>query len=85
MAITGMTGAVYVSDVDTAPVPFLGKPTLAGADLKRYQVVDEGCRYFAPDKPVTVEVNGSPVVAGFKIEPAGALLFLMSLSRLRMS
>ncbi len=71
MAITGMTGAVYVSDVNTAPVSFSDKPCTGDAPRKRYQINDSDMRYWDPSAPVLVEVNGVPVVSGFTLEYAG--------------
>lgn len=71
MAITGMTGAVYVSDVNTAPVSFSDKPCTGDAQRKRYQINDSDMRYWDPSTPVLVEVNGVPVASGFALEYAG--------------
>jgi hypothetical protein len=74
LAITGMTGAVYVSDVDTAPVSFTDEPCTGDAERKRYQIDEEDYRYWDPDTPVSVEVNGSPVTTGFTLEYAGGFV-----------
>jgi len=74
MAITGMTGAVYVSDVDTAPVSFNDEPCTGDAEYKRYQIDEEDYRYWDPSVPVLVEVNGSPVSTGFTLEHAGGFV-----------
>jgi hypothetical protein len=74
MAITGMTGAVYVSDVNTAPVSFLDEPCTGDAEYKRYQIDEEDYRYWDPSVPVLVEVNGSPVSTGFTLEHAGGFV-----------
>ncbi len=72
MAITGMTGAVYVSDVNTAPVSFSGETCSAvDAQRKRYQIDDPDPMYWDPDYPVLVEVNEEPVLSGFTLERAG--------------
>lgn len=74
MAITGMTGAVYVSDVNTAPVSFNEKLCIGDATRKRYQIDEEDFRYWDPDAPVWVQVNGVPIVAGFTLEHAGGFV-----------
>ncbi|MFY9189418.1 MAG: hypothetical protein WAO22_09225 [bacterium] len=71
MAITGMTGAVYVSDVNAAPVPFTDKPCTGDSEGKRYRIDDPDLRYWDPSAPVLLEVNGAPVATGFKLESAG--------------
>jgi hypothetical protein len=74
MAITGMTGAVYVSDVNTAPVSFSDKPCTGDTERKRYQINDTSLRYWDPTYPVLVEVNGSLVSTGFTLEHAGGFV-----------
>ena len=74
MAIIGMTGAVYVSDVNTAPVSFSDKPCTGDTERKRYQVNDSSLRYWDPDTPVLVEVNGASVSTGFVLEYAGGFV-----------
>ena len=74
MAITGMTGAVYVSDVDTAPVAFLDEPATGDVARKRYQVTDPDYRYWPLDETIIVEVNGAPVTSGFTLERAGGVV-----------
>jgi len=74
MAITGMTGAVYISDVNTAPVSFSDKPCTGDTERKRYQVNDSSLRYWDPDTPVLVEVNGVSVSTGFTLEHAGGFV-----------
>lgn len=74
MAITGMTGAVYVSDVNTAPVSFLDEPCTGDAQRKRYQIDDPDLRYWDPTYPVLVEVGGSVVTSGFTLEHAGGFV-----------
>jgi hypothetical protein len=72
MAITGMTGAVYVSDVNTASAVFNYESCSAvDAQRKRYQIDDDELQYWDPDYPVLVEVNDEPVAAGFTLEHAG--------------
>ncbi len=72
MAISGMTGAVYVSDVNTAPVSFNDETCSAvDAQRKRYQIDDPDLMYWDPTYPVLVEVNDSPVSTGFTLEHAG--------------
>ena len=74
MAVVGLTGAVYVSDVNTAPVSFSDKPCTGDAEYKRYQIDEEDYRYWDPSVPVLVEVNGSPVSTGFTLEHAGGFV-----------
>ena len=74
MSIVGMTGAVYVSDVNTAPVSFLDEPCTGDAEYKRYQIDEEDYRYWDPSVPVLVEVNSSPVSTGFTLEHAGGFV-----------
>ena len=75
MAIIGMTGAVYVSDVNTAPVSFNDEPCSAvDAQRKRYQIDDPDLMYWDPTYPVLVEVDGDPVSTGFTLEHAGGFV-----------
>ena len=75
MAITGMTGAVYVSDVDTAPVSFNNETCSAvDAQRKRYQIDDPDLMYWDPTYPVLVKVNDSPVSTDFTLEHAGGYI-----------
>ena len=74
MAVVGLTGAVYVSDVNTAPVSFSDKPCTGDTERKRYQVNDSSLRYWDPDTPVLVEVNGASVSTGFVLEYAGGFV-----------
>jgi hypothetical protein len=74
MAITGMTGAVYISDVNTAPVSFSDKPCTGDAQRKRYQINDSDMRYWDPSTPVLVEVDGDTVSTGFTLEHAGGFV-----------
>ncbi len=71
MALSGKIGAVYVSDVDTAPVSFTDQATTPDVTYKRYQVTNPAYRYWPLDAAITVEVNGSPVTTGFILERAG--------------
>ena len=75
MAIVGMTGAVYVSDVNTAPVSF-NDETCSAVDTqrKRYQIDDPDLMYWDPTHPVLVEVNDEAVVAGFTLEHVGGFV-----------
>jgi hypothetical protein len=58
MAVVGMTGAVYVSDVNTAPVSFNDETCSAvDAQRKRYQIDDPDLIYWDPTYPVLVEVE----------------------------
>lgn len=74
MAIAGKVGAVYVSDVGSAPIPFSDKPTTPDVERKRYQVTDPVFRYWAPDEPVTVKVDGAVIGTGFTLEGAGGFV-----------
>ena len=74
MAVVGLTGAVYVSDVNTASVSFSDKPCTGDTERKRYQVNDSSLRYWDPDTPVLVEVNGASVSTGFVLEYAGGFV-----------
>ena len=79
MAITGMTGAVYVSDVNTAPAAFNNETCSAvDAQRKRYQIDDPELMYWDPTYPVLVEVNDSPVSTGFTLEHAGGYIVFNS-------
>ena len=70
-----MTGAVYVSDVNTAPADFNYESCSAvDAQRKRYQIDEENLRYWDPATPVLVEVNDEPVAAGFTLEHAGGFV-----------
>jgi hypothetical protein len=74
MAISGMTGAVYVSDVNTAPVSFSDKPCTGDTERKRYQITDANLRYWDPDTPITVKKKGSVVTTGFTLEYVGGFV-----------
>jgi hypothetical protein len=75
MAITGMTGAVYVSDVNTAPAVFNYESCSAvDATRKRYQIDEVDLRYWDPTYPVLVEVNEEPFLSGFTLEHAGGFV-----------
>ena len=75
MAISGMTGAVYISDVNTAPVSFNDETCSAvDAQRKRYQIDDPDLMYWDPTYPVLVEVDGDPVSTGFTLEHAGGYI-----------
>ncbi len=74
MAIVGKVGAVYVSDVDTAPVIFIDEPTTGDTARKRYQVTDADFRYWPLDEPTTVKVNNVVVASGFALERAGGVV-----------
>jgi hypothetical protein len=78
MAITGMTGAVYVSDVNAAPVSFNDEPCSAvDAERKRFRIDDPDLRYWDPEAPVTVMLNGVPVTPpGYTLEHCGGFIVL---------
>jgi len=71
LAIVGMVGAVYVSDVNTAPVSFVDEATTPDAEHKRYQINNEAYRYWPLDTEIVVKVDGVPVSSGFTLERAG--------------
>lgn len=74
MAIVGMVGAVYVSDINAAPVAFTDKPTTKDATRKRYQVTDPAFRYWPLDQPITVKKNETAITTGFILERAGGFV-----------
>ena len=79
MAVVGLTGAVYVSDVNTAPVSFSDESCSAvDAQRKRYQIDDPDLMYWDPTHPVLVEVNDEAVEAGFTLEHAGGYIVFNS-------
>lgn len=71
MAIAGKVGAVYVSDVNTAPVSFTDQATTKDDTLKRYQVTNTAYRYWPLDATITVKKNGTVITSGFTLERAG--------------
>jgi hypothetical protein len=73
MAIAGMTGAVYVSDVNTAPISFTDEPCTGDVTRKRFQIDDTSLRYWSPNT-VTVEVEGIAVTSGFILESVGGIV-----------
>ena len=73
MAIAGMTGAVYVSDVNTAPISFTDEPCTGDVTRKRFQIDDPSLRYWSPNT-VTVEVEGIAVTSGFILESVGGIV-----------
>ena len=74
MAISGMVGGIYVSDIEIPPVPFLDAATTGDASSKRYQIVDPAHRYWPLDAEVTVKVNAVEVTTGFRLERAGGFV-----------
>lgn len=74
MAIVGKVGAVYVSDVNTAPVSFIDGPCAGDVARKRYQVTNTAHRYWPLDETITVKVNTVPVTTGFTLERAGGFV-----------
>lgn len=74
MALIGKVGAVYVSDIDTAPISFTDAETTADIARKRYQVVNPEYRYWPPDEPITVKKNGAVITSGFTLERAGGFV-----------
>jgi predicted secreted protein len=71
MAIAGKIGAVYVSDIDTAPVSFTDQATTKDGTNTRYQVTNAAYRYWPLDATITVKKNGSTVTSGYTLERAG--------------
>lgn len=71
MAISGKVGAVYVSDINTAPVSFTDQATIKDATLTRYQVTNATYRYWPLDAVITVKKNGAVITTGFSLERAG--------------
>ncbi|MBC7340951.1 MAG: hypothetical protein H5U02_00595 [Clostridia bacterium] len=71
MAIAGKLGAVYVQDVNAAPVAFVDEATTPDAALTRYQVTNPAYRYWAPDAAITVKKNGEVITGGFVLERVG--------------
>jgi hypothetical protein len=74
MAITGKVGAVYVSDINTAPISFTDAVTSKDAEFKRYQIVNPDHRYWPPDEPITVKKNGAVINTGFTLERVGGVV-----------
>ncbi|MDQ7794150.1 MAG: hypothetical protein RDU89_07020 [bacterium] len=74
MALSGKVGAVYVSDVDAAPVPFIDEPTTPDAERRRYQVTDPDYRYWSLDAAITVRVDDIAITSGFTLERAGGVV-----------
>lgn len=74
MAITGKVGAVYVSNINTAPVSFTDAATSKDAERKRFQVVNPEHRYWTPDEPITVKKNGAVINTGFTLERVGGVV-----------
>ncbi|MBC7340889.1 MAG: hypothetical protein H5U02_00285 [Clostridia bacterium] len=71
MAIAGKVGAVYVSDVNTAPVSFTNQATTPDATYRRYQVTNPTYRYWPLDAAITVKKNDVVITTGFTLERAG--------------
>lgn len=74
MAISGKVGAVYVSDIDAAPVSFTDEATTPDTTYTRYQVTNEAYRYWPLDAEITVKVNDTVVTSGFALERAGGFV-----------
>lgn len=74
MALSGHVGAVYVSDIDAAPISFTDAATTADIAKKRYQVTDPAHRYWPLDGPITVKKNGAKITSGFTLERAGGFV-----------
>lgn len=74
MALSGHVGAVYVSDIDAAPISFTDAETTADATRKRYQVINTAHRYWPIDADITVKKNGSKITSGFTLERAGGFI-----------
>lgn len=74
MALSGKVGAVYVSDIEAAPVPFTEAGTTGDVARKRYQVINAAHRYWAIDEPVIVKKNDLTITSGFTLEHAGGFV-----------
>lgn len=74
MAISGNVGAVYVSDVNAAPVSFTDQATTKDATYTRYQVTNAAYRYWPLDANITVKKNGTVITTGFHLERAGGFV-----------
>ena len=78
MAITGMTGAVYVSDV-TAPLKsFTDEACTGDNENKIFQIDNDTLRYWDPDAEVVIKVDGAKVTTGFFIERIGGRVIFES-------
>jgi hypothetical protein len=78
MALSGKTGAVYVSDVGTAPVVLTNEATTPDAGRLRYQVTNSAYRYWPLDATITVRKNGDQVTSGFSLERAGGVVVFVA-------
>ena len=74
MAISGMVGAVFVSDRDTAPASFSNEPTTSSAGYTRYRITDPDLLYWPKDTAITVKVNSITVTEGFTLERTGGFV-----------
>jgi hypothetical protein len=74
MALSGRVGAVYVSDIDAAPISFTDAATTRDTARKRYHVTDTKHRYWPIDEPITVKKNGATITSGFTLERAGGFV-----------
>lgn len=74
MPLSGKVGAVYVSDIDTAPASFTDAATTRDSARKRYQVTDPKHRYWSLDEPITVKKNDVIITSGFTLERAGGFV-----------
>ena len=74
MALSGKVGAVFTSDIDTAPISFTDAATTADIAKKRYQVTSTANRYWPMDADITVKKNGSKITSGFTLERAGGFV-----------
>lgn len=74
MALSGKVGAVYTSDIETAPVSFAGAATTKDAARKRYQVTNTAHRYWPIDAEITVKKNDAAITTGFTFEYAGGVV-----------
>jgi hypothetical protein len=73
MAISGKVAAVYVQ-TDDAAVAFTNEECVASDDGLRHTIADEDMRYWDPDTPVVVKVDGETVTSGFTLEHAGGVV-----------
>ena len=59
-----------------AALPLTDEPTTADAAYKVYQITDPEKRVLDPKEPIIVQVNGSPVSSGYKLDRlAGKVIF----------
>ena len=77
MAIAGKVGAVFIQTEDV-PTTFVKEATQANIDLNRYVIINETCRYFDKNSPVTVYVNDIETENDYQIEHIGGAVVFSS-------